>query len=67
MFKLPALSTTFALALSAGAGPSTCLAQSGSRDDTLVGAWRGNVQFTSGAFAQVKGLDFLYAFPQAGR
>lgn len=32
----------------------------------LAGAWRGPVQFTSGAFAGVKDLEFLYAFNAGG-
>ena len=35
-------------------------------DETLVGAWRGKVQFTSGPFASVKDLEFMYAFNQGG-
>ena len=32
----------------------------------LVGAWRANVQFSGGAFAQVKDLEFLYVFNSGG-
>jgi len=32
----------------------------------LVGAWRSNVQFTSGAFAAVHDLEFLYVFNAGG-
>lgn len=35
-------------------------------EDSLVGAWRGKVQFKSGAFAAVKDLEFLYAFNAGG-
>jgi hypothetical protein len=35
-------------------------------DETLVGAWRGKVQFSSGPFAAVKDLEFMYAFNQGG-
>jgi hypothetical protein len=34
--------------------------------DGLVGAWRGHVQFKTGAFAAVTDLDFLYAFHAGG-
>ncbi len=34
--------------------------------DPLVGAWRGGVQFESGAFAAVKDLEFMYAFQAGG-
>jgi hypothetical protein len=32
----------------------------------LVGAWRGKVQFKSGAFAAVKDLEFMYVFNAGG-
>jgi len=32
----------------------------------LVGAWRSQVQFESGSFATVKGLEFMYAFNAGG-
>jgi len=32
----------------------------------LVGAWRSTVQFQDGAFAQIKDLEFLYAFNAGG-
>jgi hypothetical protein len=32
----------------------------------LVGEWRATLQFTSGAFAAVKDLEFMYAFNQGG-
>ena len=35
-------------------------------DDPLVGAWKGHVQFKTGAFATVKDLDFLYVFNAGG-
>ena len=34
--------------------------------DALVGAWKGQVQFKTGAFAAVKDLDFLYVFNAGG-
>ena len=33
---------------------------------SLTGAWRGKVQFTSGAFAAVKDLEFMYVFNVGG-
>jgi hypothetical protein len=36
------------------------------REDALVGAWRGSVQFQSGAFAAIKDLEFMYAFNAGG-
>lgn len=32
----------------------------------LVGQWRASLQFTSGAFAPVKDLEFMYVFNQGG-
>ena len=32
----------------------------------LVGEWRAQLQFTSGAFASVKDLEFMYVFNQGG-
>jgi hypothetical protein len=32
----------------------------------LVGAWRGKVQFTTGAFATTKDLEFMYVFNAGG-
>jgi hypothetical protein len=34
--------------------------------DALVGAWRGKVQFTSGAFAATTDLEFMYVFNVGG-
>jgi hypothetical protein len=34
--------------------------------DGLVGAWKGKVQFKTGAFAAVTDLDFLYVFNAGG-
>lgn len=32
----------------------------------IVGAWRSSLQFTSGAFASIKDLEFMYVFNQGG-
>ena len=32
----------------------------------LVGAWRANLQFSTGAFAGIKDLEFMYVFNQGG-
>lgn len=34
--------------------------------DALVGAWRGPVTFTSGMFAGLKGLEYMYVFNAGG-
>src|SRR5690242_19508807 len=34
--------------------------------DALKGAWRSQIRFSSGAFAQMKDLEFMYVFNQGG-
>src|SRR3990167_7553565 len=41
-------------------------AQENRSDDDLVGSWRSRVQFKTGAFVQVKDLEFMYAFNAGG-
>jgi len=43
-----------------------CALQEKSEDNSLVGAWRGDVQFKNGAFAPVKDLEFMYVFNAGG-
>jgi hypothetical protein len=43
-----------------------CANRSQTDADILVGAWQGKVQFTSGAFAGTKDLEFMYAFHADG-
>jgi hypothetical protein len=45
---------------------SGCASAPPAADHALVGAWRGHVQFKNGAFAEVKDLEFLYAFNAGG-
>jgi hypothetical protein len=66
MFRKLALFTAFTIGLLASAVSSTCPAQTGKSSDNLVGAWRGQVQFTTGAFAETKDLEFMYAFALGG-
>jgi hypothetical protein len=47
------------------AGCATHSAKNGA-DAGLVGAWRSKIQFTSGAFASVKDLEFMYVFNAGG-
>jgi hypothetical protein len=35
-------------------------------EPSLVGAWRGGVQFKTGTFAEVKDLEFMYVFNAGG-
>jgi hypothetical protein len=39
---------------------------SGAPQEALVGEWRAQLQFTSGAFAAVKDLEFMYVFNLGG-
>jgi hypothetical protein len=55
----PALVTSFALF-------SGCSTPGNSSGGSLTGAWRGHVQFTNGAFAEVKDLEFMYVFNAGG-
>lgn|GEM_PF-663684 len=66
MLKKPAVLAAFLIALFPGAVPSTFAAETGKGRDSIVGAWRGKVQFTSGAFAETKDLEFMYAFNVGG-
>lgn len=42
------------------------LAASGAAAVDLQGEWRAQLQFTSGAFATIKDLEFMYVFNQGG-
>jgi hypothetical protein len=64
--KLLATVSALAVALIAGAMPGTSLAQAARGGDDLAGAWRGAMQFTSGAFAETKDLELMYAFAAGG-
>jgi hypothetical protein len=62
---LPALG--FAIALLASSCTTVITAKTeSSHTEALVGAWKGHVQFKTGAFAAVKDLDFLYVFNAGG-
>jgi hypothetical protein len=45
--------------------PSPAVASAAVAAD-LMGEWRAKLQFTSGAFAAVKDLEFMYVFNQGG-
>jgi hypothetical protein len=63
------MKTLYALALTTvllAAGCATSRTSSHSDAGNLVGAWRGHVQFKTGAFAEVKDLDFMYVFNAGG-
>src|SRR5687767_3973527 len=63
---------SFAL-ITLGCSPSSSPSADSAKDATqvpdpsaLIGAWQGNVQFTSGPFAPIKDLRFLYVFNLGG-
>ena len=40
----------------------SCDGKKNPQTDKMVGAWKGKVQFSSGSFAEVKDLEFMYVF-----
>jgi hypothetical protein len=51
--------------LAAGRAQPSPVARGGARSD-LVGQWRATLRFSSGAFATIKDLEFMYVFNQGG-
>lgn len=51
--------------LAAGRAQPSPVARGGPRSD-LVGQWRATLRFSSGAFATIKDLEFMYVFNQGG-
>jgi len=45
---------------------TACTADRATESAPLVGAWRSTIQFESGAFAEIKGLEFMYLFNAGG-
>jgi hypothetical protein len=66
MSNKPAVLIAFLLVSFSSAVPSAFAAETVKGADNIVGAWRGKVQFTSGAFAETKDLEFMYAFNVGG-
>ena len=58
------LATLLTLALSAAASVQDASPQP--ETEPFVGAWRSSLQFESGAFAEIKDLEFMYAFNAGG-
>jgi hypothetical protein len=58
--------TIIFIALFAGLLATGCAPQEKTGGNELVGAWRGKVQFTSGALTAVKDLEFMYVFNAGG-
>ena len=44
----------------------SCGGNKNPQTENIVGAWKGKVQFKSGAFAEVKDLEFMYVFNSGG-
>ena len=57
MRRKPLACIALAAALAAGCAP---------QPDPLVGAWRSSLQIESGAFAEVRDLEFMYVFNAGG-
>ena len=45
---------------------TACTADRASESATLIGAWRSTIQFDTGAFAEIKDLEFMYVFNAGG-
>src|SRR5688572_16652310 len=59
-----ALAIMVALLVTAGCSPNPSVTSNS--PSSLVGAWRSKLQFTSGAFAPIRDLEFLYVFNAGG-
>ena len=57
---------TFAVAAMLCALATIARSQTASGSDELAGAWRGKVTFTSGMFASLKDLEYMYSFNVGG-
>jgi len=66
MLNIRAVLTILLMALFSSPVPSSFAADTGLGSDNLVGAWRGRVQFASGALAETKDLEFMYTFNFGG-
>ena len=66
MKKIVPLLEIIAAALIAMVGLTGCQVSQSQSGDHLVGAWRGRVQFKTGALAATKDLEFLYVFNAGG-
>ncbi len=61
-----AFTAALSLALAAGCAEPRPPAAPAGPLPALVGAWRSEVQFTTGSFASIKDLQFLYTFNAGG-
>ena len=44
----------------------SCVEQKNPLTDELVGAWKGKVQFKTGAYAEIKDFEFMWVFNEGG-
>jgi len=44
----------------------SCVEQKNPQTDELVGAWKGKVQFKTGAYAEIKDFEFMWVFNNGG-
>jgi hypothetical protein len=66
MKKRTLVALGLAAALWASFGMTGCQTAGNTAADGLTGAWRGKVQFKTGAFAAVTDLEFMYVFNAGG-
>jgi hypothetical protein len=44
----------------------SCVEKNNQQTDELVGAWKGKVQFRTGAFAEIKDFEFMWVYNSGG-
>jgi len=66
LLLLPALGMGACTQQQSQASQQQTAATSDSTATDLTGEWRAKLQFTSGAFATIKDLEFMYVFDQGG-
>jgi len=64
--RIGPLALVATLTLSACTHPSSAPADAASAADALKGAWRSQIRFERGPFAQLKDLEFMFVFNQGG-
>lgn len=65
MARMPKMLAVLLLIAGCG-GPSASRAPDESQGHDLAGAWRATIQFQSGAFAPIHGLEFMFVFNAGG-
>lgn len=64
--RLLGMVSSMALLYTAACAPKAPDASPAAPSSQLVGAWRAKLQFSSGAFAAIKNLEFMYVFNAGG-